>query len=434
MFLRAGILALCGLVIAGASPGLTQPLEPELQHLLAEHPQIRARQSELVSAEREVERAFAGYLPRVDASGSVGPTHTQTDVRELAGIGPFEEVSQTARLTVTQNVFDGFETPARVKVARLNADIARTALEGTRQGILFDGIAAYVDVLRQEQLVAIARLSEESIRRQAELEDERVIRGAGIAVDVLQAKARLQIAVERRVALEGALQNAITRYIQVFGHPPVVAAMSDPSFPAGVLPDSLHLALTIAEAESPAIISSVLTMQVASERRRLARAGYYPRLEVVGSARVEQDFDLLPGTRRDLSVMLQATWTLFNGFATRAGVAQAAADFEASRNNHDFVMRNVAESTRLAWQQYLTQRQRVDLLDNAVAIAAEAFDARRRLREAGRDTVIDVLIAEDEVNNARINLTDAKYQAEIAAYQILLALGRLDGRILADAD
>ena len=43
----------------------------------------------------------------------------------------------------------------------------------------------------------MSRLNETNIQNQLNLEDERVQRGSGIAVDVLQAKSRLQLAKER---------------------------------------------------------------------------------------------------------------------------------------------------------------------------------------------------------------------------------------------
>ena len=44
--------------------------------------------------------------------------------------------------------------------------------------------------------------------------------------------------------------------------------------------------------------------------------------------------------------------------------------------------------------------------------------------------MINVLDSENEVSTARINLTSATYNELLAAYQLLLAMGRLDARHL----
>jgi outer membrane protein TolC len=44
--------------------------------------------------------------------------------------------------------------------------------------------------------------------------------------------------------------------------------------------------------------------------------------------------------------------------------------------------------------------------------------------------VTNVLDAENEVNNAQINFTGASYEERVAAFQLLLAMGRLNAATL----
>ena len=90
------------------------------------------------------------------------------------------------------------------------------------------------------------------------------------------------------------------------------------------------------------------------------------------------------------------------------------------------MQRQVVRQVRLSWQALLTVRQRLELLENAVNIASEVFALRQALREAGKETVINVLDARSEISNAQINFTAAAYAERIAVYQLLLAMGRLN--------
>ncbi len=413
-------------VVAGSSGvARAQSLSDELQGLVANHPEIMAKQRSVEAAESGVTKAYAGYLPKLDIFGQSGPQYIDSPVLQSEGGGTWFSLAQVVGTRLTQNVFDGFATPAQVRSARLNQEMAEFTLQGTRQNVLFDGIDAYLEVLRQSRLVALAHESERTIMRQLHLEDERVQRGSGIAVDVLQAKSRLQLAKERRIGFEGALADANTRYIQIFDHPPQPSAMRDPRPPADLLPANLDQALTIAREESPAIDSSLAGVAVAEQGKRLARSRYYPSIDVVASANQANDTDLVQGTRTDASVLLSATWNLFDGLATTAGTDQAIAEYKAARKNYDVVERDVLRQTHLAWNEWTTARQRVELLENAVAIASEVFEARQKLREAGRETVINVLDSENEVYNARINLVEVSGDATRAAYQLLQGMGRL---------
>ena len=424
-FFLGSVMCLAMLAIAAAVPLRAEPLDSELEGLLTTHPDILARQKSAAAAEQGVGVAYAGYLPKLDIYGETGPQYIDSPVLQSQGGGSWVSVAEVAGARLTQNVFDGFATPGRVRSARFSLEAAEFTLEGVRQNVLFDGINAYVEVLRQNNLLALARNSERTIMRQLNLEDERVQRGSGIAVDVLQAKSRLQLAKERRVGFEGALADATSRYIQVFAHPPRIATMKEPAPPLQLLPDDPESAVEMARQQNPAIDSSLATVAVADERKRVVRSGYYPTVDVVGSANRENNNDLVQGTRTDISVMLSATWNLFNGFATQSGLSQASLEYQAAKRNHEIINRKVEESTRLAWSEWMTAQQRVDLLENAVAIASEVFEARQKLREAGRETVINVLDAENEVYNARINLTQARGDVRLAIYRVLQGMGRL---------
>lgn len=402
-------------------------MEDELRYLLESHPRIKADRETSLSAKEGIGESQAGFFPTVAATADAGPEYidnpTERQDEQLDRV--WRRTRNVAGVTVTQNLFDGFSTSASVKTAEINKDIADITLDATRQNTLFEGISAYIEVLRQRRLVRFSKENESNIRKQLELEDERVQRGSGITVDVLEAKRRLQTAKERRVSFEGALRNAVATYVQVFDKAPDIEGLTDPTPPVGQIPDSLDAAIELAETENPAVINARASVNVAEEARRTARAGYAPSVDLVGSWNYEKHKGGTLGTRRDYSVLLQASWDLFNGFETKHQVQAAAHDYGASQHNYVYSARKVIEQTKLAWQNLETARERKELVLNALNIAHEVWTSRQDLREAGKETVINVLDAENEVSNAQINLTGATYDEALAAYQLLLAMGRL---------
>jgi outer membrane protein, adhesin transport system len=397
----------------------------ELRGLTDAHPRIRANRELVGAAEEGERRAFAGNLPTLTMQGDAGYEYTDSpDRRRIAGES-FRHSRKRDTLTLTQNVFDGFRTTAATNAARYSREGAEIQLESVRQQVLLEGVAAYLDVLKQRRLVDLSRRNETNIQTQLRLEDERVSRGSGIAVDVLLAKSRLQLAKERRVAFEGALRDAASRYIQVYDHAPEPGTMAEPEFPTSAMPPTRDEARRIGLAEHPDIGASQRAIDLAGERKTAAEGGYYPRLDIVGRANYEDDVAGIPGVRRDGSVVLQATWELFSGFATKADVGQAEYQRSSTLANHSFVNRKVIEEVELAWQALETARAREELLRNAVNIASEVFESRKKLRTAGKDTALNVLDAENEVFNAEINLTGAAYDALVAQYRVLKSAGRL---------
>jgi len=427
--LRKWLLIAAGGGLIWSAQATAATLEEELAGLVLDHPQIRSAIKNQEAQRKGISIATANYYPTVSAT-----TETAQEVIDSPGTRTARanednthssRTAYTSNLTISQNLFNGFQTESQVRTARLNKEIARIAVNNTRQNSTFEGINAYIDVLRQKRLIELARENEATIQRQLNLEDERVRRGSGVAVDVLQAKSRLQVSKERRVTFEGALIDAITRFTQTYGHPPNIEGMIDPTPPVELIPSTLDHAIEIGLNENPTLESAGTNVEIARERQRSIKAELYPSLDMEGQMNYEKHSNTVIGTRRDYSLTLRASWDLFSGLSTPASLAQAKFQHRAGQDDRDRIRRQVIEQTRLSWQALLTAKERLDLLENAVNIASEVFESRKKLREAGKETVINVLDAENEVNSSQINFTSASYDERIAVYQLLLAIGRL---------
>jgi adhesin transport system outer membrane protein len=424
MGVRCIAAVLAGLLLL-PDASLAAALDEELRYLLQTHPRIKARRSEVAAAAAAIREARAGWLPSVSLSGDAGYNIVDSPGRRATAGDPFSGDREHLRLSLTQNLFDGFRTTATKTGAEVDRDIAAVSQDIATQRLLFEGVSAYIAILRQGRLLAFARLNEETVMRQLNLEDERVRAGSGLGVDVLFAKTRLQVAKERRVAIEGRLENAVATYEQVFGRAPEPAAMPDPEPPMELLPADLENASDIALKENPLIVDGGLRIDSATQRRRVAESDFFPTIDLVGEGILEDDVDGTPGVRREIQIFVRANWELFSGFETRARVARASHERLARIEDLQFTNRRVAEDLRLAWQALETLTRRVALLENAVKIGAEVFTARQQLRAAGQETAVNVLDAENELNDARSRLAAADYDRRLAVYRLLLAIGRL---------
>ena len=247
-----------GVWLFASAGAAANPLETELLTLINDHPDIRSAAKSYASAREGISVSRSDYFPTVKVNGDYGPTMIDT-----VGQKSISRHQKTAGVTITENLFDGFATTSGVEIAKLNAEVAELTLEGARQNTMLEGIRAYIDVLRQQRLIELSKNNEANIQAQLNLEDERVQRGAGVAVDVLQAKSRLQIAKERRVSFEGALEQAVARYIQVFNHAPDLEKMFDPQPPVDIIPPDLETAINHALGHNPAVANGAANVEVA---------------------------------------------------------------------------------------------------------------------------------------------------------------------------
>lgn len=421
----ARLTLLAGFLSGGAQTVAAQSFEEELARVLAEHPRIRAAEQSFKASEEGIDEARAAFLPKVTFSGDTGYEYINSPDRRESPGEPSSLTRKKGTLTATQNVFSGFENSSAFEVSKLESNRAALILERTRQELTRDAIEAHNDVVRDSQLVQLATLSERIISRQLNLEDERVERGSGIAVDVLLAKTRLQLAKERRVAFEGSLVRAITRYEQVFGSSPAVVGLAALDIPPSAVPRTLPEIQKSGRAENLDLKVAENRVDAADERETIAESDFFPSVDLVGSANYEDNVNTNRGIRRDYSLLLRVNWELFSGFRAQSAAAGAAFQKNAARATEADVRRRVEEQIGLAWQALKTAQERSELLSNASSIAREVFEARQRLRAAGNDTALNVLDAETEVFNARINQIRAEFDARRARAQLLFAMGQL---------
>ena len=417
-------------VAGGVASVSAETLQEEISILLTQHPDIRRARNDAAAAGARVDEAYGAFYPRLELTGDTGYERTDSPDRRAAGDDAFSMRRDKLTLTATQNLFNGFRDEVGLNAANSGVLEQKMALENTRQELTFLGLNQYLEILRNVRLIKVAQTTEKTIRTQLELEDERVQRGSGIAVDVLQAKSRLQVAKEQRVAFEGRLQEALARYNQLFGHMPDIARLEDIRPKESLIPESLDSAVEQARQFHPALRQVRFQTDIAREGRRIAKAEYYPTVDLVGAIDYEDNISTTRGIKRDQSLLVRARWEFFSGFRTRARLEVASRVLASRKDTYNFASRRIEEDVRVAWDQLMTGRRRVDLLQNAVNLAIEVFNAKKRLRESGKETALNVLDAEREVSDARIKLITADYDARIASYLLARRTGMLTPEVL----
>ncbi|MEE9544348.1 MAG: TolC family protein, partial [Rhodospirillales bacterium] len=197
-----GFLLVAALFLGGP-PARALTLDEILPELLDTHNQVKAAEDDLFAARERARVALGGWYPTLNVSGNFGRERQWKPEAKDTNLLPHE-----ADFTLTQRLWDFDATNSAVRSARLTVEQMQMALGAVRQQILLQGITAFLNVRRAVEVLAFSRQSESNIKKQSELENAMVERGAGLATDVLQAKVQLAGASARRVRDEGALQVA----------------------------------------------------------------------------------------------------------------------------------------------------------------------------------------------------------------------------------
>jgi len=404
-----------------AEPNLTE----DLSKLLSVDHRIMAAKASLQAARSGNEQAFSVFLPRVSLSSDAGKEVIDSPSTRLSGLDEQRETREKATLTITQNLFSGGANTASYNISGKQVDLAELGLANTENSVLLQGLIAYFSLKRDKKLFDLALRAEAFTKQQLKLENEKIEKGKGIALDVLQAKGRLQLAAQRRIQFQGQLDVTTTQFTHLFRFRPVLPVGAETKFEMPEIPKSLDQALTVAIENSSALAAARASVDVTKIGIDSAEAGFWPRLDLEATVNYERDAGGVKGIRRDWSVLLKASWTLFDGFGTYHGARSARSNYAASISQFDASKWQVKTELISSFQRFKVAEQNKELMENGLRIAEEIVSAQERMEKAGKETAINTLDAQSQLIDAKIKYTSAFYDHLLGGFSILNNMGVL---------
>ncbi|MEQ8348124.1 MAG: TolC family protein [Sneathiellaceae bacterium] len=405
-----------------AEPADSLALRAEIATAVDSHDRVLGAAADLDAAQQRARVALGGWYPTVDFTGKVGRARVDEPASTATTLN-----ARGVTLTVSQLLWDFGARDADIERARLQLGQSESALKRTRQEVLGEALSAYVNLVRSADVLAFASQSVENIRRQTGLEEVRIQVGAGYTTDLLQAKTQLAGAEARRVAAIGEQEEARNRYRAVFGSEP---AATEALFGVGIreasLPATLQDALDIAFISNPQVREAALQVAVAQQDRRILRSDeLFPRLELKGESKMEEDVNGTAGYRGEQSLRLEMNFGLNLGLTALNRLRAAQADIVSTSRALADLRRSIEESVRNSWQRLDTAELRSRLLFDQAEIARAFLDVAVQERALGQRSLIDVLSGETALINAQSDAVAAEAEVVLASVALLAATGQL---------
>lgn len=407
--------AVLGVMIMGAGISKAETLQDAVQQMLQTNPEIQAVAYNRLAKDQEVIQAQAGYLPSLDVSYGAGVADQSH---------PFDDTiyPQSTVLSLRQNVFRGFADQYEIKRQKARVNSAAYLLQGTSENIALVTSRVYLNVLRQLELLELAK---ENLTTHQRIHDQIKLRsesGIDRKADLDQVMARLALAESDVIVSQANVADAETDYQFVVGHPP--ADLVRPHAVDSIIPPSLEEAQQLALANYPILKSAQADLQAREAQHVVAKSNYFPKLDIAVDQRWEDDVDI-PGYEEELRAMAVVRFNIFNGFSDKARIAETNYLVSEAREIQNNTQRQIVESIRLAWVAHQSAQKSIGYLENYVKSISNTAEAFSKQWNIGRRTMFDVLDIEAEVVNAKIDLVNAQYDKIYAQYRLLSGVGQL---------
>ena len=346
------------------------------------------------------------------------------------GRPPIERSQYGPSLTLAYTVLDFGGRSGSIDVTRQTAIALDLSHNATVENTILQVEAAAFGYLSTRAQRDAQKVAMDLATAALDAANERHRVGLATIADVLQAQTARSQAELQLETLEGALQAARGALAVAMGIP----ANSPYDIPDVPATDSVHFVaesvdslIEMAVRNRPELASARAQAAGASSQIRVARSGYLPALAISATG-ANNGSNVSTFSGRTYSVNVGVQMPVFTGFSNQYDVAAAAEQYQAALARAETTKQQIIQEVFTAYYTLRTSTNRVrtaaDLL--ASAIQSETV-ARERYRE-GVGSIVDLLVAQSALANARAQSVDARWQWRTALAQLAHDVGVLNAR------
>jgi outer membrane protein len=442
--LAVGVIA-CGVLPLTAPLAHGETLETALVEAYRNNPSLNAQRAAVRATDEGVPQALSGYRPKVTVTASGGQQSLSSTTKVVAPNLPATVPPNTPATyatqsgyntpfnygaTITQTLFNGFQTANKTRQAESEVLAARATLANTVQTVLLSAATAYMNLLRDGAILDLQRRNVEVLQEQLRQTRDRFNVGEVTRTDVAQSESRLAAGRSQVLTAEANYKASAATYRQVIGVNPgkLTAAAPVDRFS----PHSLPAAVGVGTASHPSVASAQYNVDAAQLAVKVAEGALLPTVSVQGSY---QKNYLAVGSLNTMesynaSVLGTLSVPIYQGGAEYSIIRQAKETLGQKRLDFDAARDQVRQTVVQSWGQLEAAKANIEATHAQVQASEIALNGVREEARVGQRTTLDVLNAQQELVNARVSMVSAQRDRVVASYTLLAAVGRLSPQVL----
>lgn len=403
------------------SAELSRRVSTALQH----SPSIASAQAALRQAQENAKAARGSLFPALDAG--VGATRQKQSAavsNTVNGAGPFTLYNASVSVGYTLDLFGGVRRGIEAQLAQ--SDYQQAQLDSTYLALAGNVVTASLQeaslreqIRATEQIVDWQRKTADIARKQQQI-------GATSLADTLAVRSQLATTEASLPPLRAQLAATRNQLATYLGTTPAQLALSPLTLDAMTLPQDIPVSLPSRLVDQrPDIRAASAQLHAASAQVGVATAAMLPQITLSGSGGSQAlgGGDLFSAGTGAWSLGLNLTQPLFHGGellhrkrAAQAGLDRAAADWQQTVL---VAFQNVAD----ALQALEYDAQTLAAQATAESAAAQRLDLARQQYRLGATGYLNLLDAERNYQQARINLIQARAARLADTAALYTALG-----------
>jgi outer membrane protein, adhesin transport system len=417
----------CAVLASGTllpSFAAAQSLPNVIREAIGMSPELGSIRANRRAIDQELEAARGLNRPTVDLSATSG-----TRIGDIPDNRAGRENRRTGRdrasagVTVTQNIFDGYEGQSERRRQGERVNSARSRVTDTANSIALRTAQAYLELQRSGAVVEVARRNVAGHNEILKRVRARSSGGGGSPVDTNVASARLEASKAFLAEAESRRRDADTLYRAVVGRAP--GKLHPVLAPVKAMPKTVERAVAEAREVAPSVVAALADTRAAEASIDTARSRFYPRVDAQVGVDASYGLYNRDRSRIDASAMLVLRQNLYRGGIDTARVAEARERTYEARDSAENAKRVVEREVRFAWSAIQTAQARRAALGKQLEQNRLAFGGYVQQYDLGQRTLIDILDIQNEMFITQTNMVTEEFSARYSVFRVLAGIGRL---------
>ncbi|MGM9418835.1 TolC family outer membrane protein [Legionella pneumophila] len=396
-----------------------------VQYGMIANPDILLNTAKGLSAKQAIDKAKGGLYPSIDVTGgfgrqrSINPTSAAIDDSPSTTLNIVESAVE-----LRQRLFAGGGIINEVKRNQYLTEAQKWKTQGISEDLALEITKNYFAVLLHERLYAYSIENLKAHKAVFKMIKERATAGITRTAEVDQANARLALAEANKISALADLQEVKINYAKTVGKWPENLQM--PRVPArNSLPNNLARIIEKGLDNHPTVKSSYADIKEAKAQYDVARAAYYPEVNLVLNSSKNKNLGGLAGPNDSDTVALRMNYNAFRGGADAAHIRETAYQVQEAYETKNRTLLELKETIRLAWNAYVASALRIQPLKQHVTASRKTRTAYQDEFKVGKRTLLDLLDSQNEYYESQIELARAENDEILSRYRILNGMGCL---------
>jgi outer membrane protein TolC len=438
-------VATLGMQAAMADPAkdISLDIHSGIALALKQNPALMASEMSVSSASAGLDEARAGLFPRVDLRSTAMRTNsplnvfgtkllqqsvTANDMALTTLNNPSPITNYQNSVTASLPVFSGGATFGRIDEAKYGLQASMHANTMERQRVIYQVIQSFAGLEAARAMETVAKQAEKSSEEHLRVANSLFARGMVVKSDVLNAKVHLedsQVAVITANNAEARTLDHIRALLNLDADSPL-DIKEGINLPAPI--QSLAQLTEMALHKRPDLLALQSQGEVAEADRTVARAGMLPHVNLVATEEWNDPRFQLRHSNYQIAAMIDLN--IFAGGRDKAAMEKARAEhsrleFQIIDKSHQ-IKNEVADAYRGLHE----VDQRLQSRQEALAQAEESLRITDSRYKAGLERMADLLLAQTQLDQARADVIQARFDQIVTRAQLYMAAGQLTPEVL----